>query len=434
MFLRNPYVTINTMKFTKKTLENGLRLVTIPMADNPSATVLVMVEAGSKYETKETNGISHFLEHMVFKGTPKRPKSSDISRELDGIGAHYNAFTGQEYTGYYAKADARHLDTVIDIIADMCQNPLLDQKEIDKEKGVIIEELRMYRDLPQRHVHDVLTSLMHGDQPAGWDVIGTEDTIRSFNRDTFLKYRADHYVSSATIVIVAGSFDEQTIESKIAEAFEKIPTSAKQPKLPVRESQSAPAVAAEFKETDQTHLVIAARTFPVNDPRIPAMQVLSTVLGGGMSSRLFQKMRDELGICYYVRTSHDAFTDHGDLTISAGVDNSRVETAVREILAECSRLKTELVPDAELQKAKDYISGTTMLELETSDARAEYAGGEEAIRHMIEAPEDHLAKIRAVTASDVQQLAGEIFVESGLNLALVGRAKAETLRPILRFT
>ena len=421
------------MKFSKKVLPNGLRLVTIPMADNPSATVLVMVEAGSKYETKENNGISHFLEHMIFKGTPRRPKASDLSRELDSIGAHYNAFTGQEYTGYYAKADARHLDTVIDIVSDMCQNPLLDQKEIDKERGVIVEEIRMYRDLPQRHVHDVLNRLMHGDQPAGWDIAGTEENVRSFSREMFMKYRAENYVSSATIVIVSGSFDEKTIEEKISKAFANIPTTKKQSKLPVAESQKEPAIAVEPKETDQTHLVIAARTFSVNDPRIPVMQVMSTILGGGMSSRLFQKMRDQLGICYYVRTSHNAFTDHGDLTISAGVDNSRVETAVTEILAECARLKTESVPEAELKKAKDYLSGTTMLELETSDARAEYAGGEEVLRHAIESPEEHLAKIRAVTAADVQKLAHEVFVDSGLNLALIGRSKPETLKPILRF-
>ena len=421
------------MKFTKKTLPNGLRLVTVPMADNPSVTVLVMVEAGSKYETKENNGISHFLEHMVFKGTPRRPKASDISRELDSLGAHHNAFTGHEYTGYYAKADARHLDTVIDIVSDMYQNPLLDQEEIDRERGVIVEEIRMYRDLPQRHIHDVMTELLHGDQPAGWNIAGTENNVRSFSRDVFLKYRADNYVSSATVVIVSGSFDEKTIEAKISKAFENIPVTRKQGKLPVSESQKAPAIAVEFKETDQTHLVIASRTFPVNDPRIPVMQVMSTVLGSGMSSRLFQKMRNELGICYYIRASHDAFTDHGNLAISAGVDNSRVETAVREILAECSRLKTEPVPEAELKKAKDYLSGTTMLELETSDARAEYAGGEEVLRRTIETPEEHLARIRAVTAADVQKLANEVFVDPGLNLALIGRTKPETLKPILRF-
>lgn len=422
------------MKFNKTVLPNGVRLITIPMADNPSIAVLVMVEAGSKYEDKKNNGISHFLEHMVFKGTPKRPKMSDISKELDGIGAHYNAFTGQEVTGYWVKADARHLDTALDVVSDMYLNPLFDEKEIEKEKGVIIEEIRMYRDLPQRHVHDVLSGLMHGDQPAGWNIAGTEETVRSFSRDSFVSYRNDHYVSSATLVVVAGSIDEKAVIGKVERAFSKISTGLKKGKPAIRESQKAPAVKAENKETDQTHMVIAVRTFPVLDPRLPAMQVLSAILGGGMSSRLFTKMRDELGICYYVKTFHDMFTDHGNLTISAGVDNSRVEVAVREILASCALLKTELVGAAELKKAKDYIAGTTLLELETSEERAEFAGGEEVLKGAIESPEEHIKKVNAVTAADIQKLAREVFIEKGLNLALVGRTKAEALLPLLKFS
>ena len=421
------------MKFNKQTLPSGLRLITVPMADNPSVTVLVMVEAGSKYETKELSGISHFLEHMVFKGTPKRPKASEISRELDGIGAHYNAFTSQEFTGYYAKAAARHLDKVVDVISDMCQNPLFDGKEIEKEKGVIIEELRMYRDLPQRHVQDVMSHLLYGDQPAGWDVIGTEETIRSFDRASFVKYRAAHYVASATTVVVSGSFDEKEIAAKISAAFAGIQTGPKSPKLPVKEAQKAPAIAIEAKETDQTHLVIAVRTFPVKDPRIPAMGVLATVLGGGMSSRLFSKMRDELGICYYIKAGHDASTDHGDLGIAAGVDNSRVGVAVKEILAECKRLATDLVPAAELQKAKDNIAGTMMLELETSDARAEFVGLDEAVKGRIDSPEEVMAKVNAVTAEDVRKLAQDIFRDQGLNLALIGRTAEAEIHPILTF-
>lgn len=420
------------MIFNKTVLQNGLRLITIPMADNPSVTVLVMVEAGSKYESKETSGISHFLEHMVFKGTPTRPKANLISRELDSIGAHYNAFTSHEFTGYYAKADSKHLGAIIDIISDMCQNPLFDEKEIAKEKGVIVEELRMYRDLPQRRVHDLVSSLLHGDQPAGWDVIGTEETIRSFTRDMFVGYRKDHYVASATTVIVSGSFDEEDVKMRIKKAFANVPDTAKKGKLPVMESQSEPRLLVERKETDQTHLVIAFRTFSVTDPRNAVMQVLSTILGGGMSSRLFHKMRDELGICYYVKASHDVYTDHGDLVISAGVDNSRVPTAIKELLAECDRMKKELVPEDELKKAKDYISGTTMLELETSDARAEFAGVEEILKRKIEMPDEHLAKIQAVTAADVKNLAREVFLNKGLNMALIGRSKEDELRPLLQ--
>ncbi len=426
---------IYRMKFNKTILESGLRIVTIPMADNPSVTVLVMVEAGSKYETKKTNGLSHFLEHMVFKGTPRRPKASDISRELDSIGAQYNAFTTQEFTGYYAKTASKHFDAALDIVSDMYLNPLFEQSEIAKEKGVIIEEIRMYQDLPQRKVHDVFGELLYGDQPAGWSVLGSEETVNSFSSADFVAYRGGHYVAASTTVIVAGSIDEKDAIAKISRAFLGVSTGNKEPKLPVREEQSAPAIKTSLKETDQTHIVIGVRTFPVLDPRIPAMHVLSTVLGGSMSSRLFSRLRDELGMCYYVSASHDAATDHGDLAISAGVDNSRVAEAVKEILTQCSKLKDEPIPEAELKKAKDYIAGTTLLQLETSDVRAEFSGFQEALKHMTEHPDDIIAKINKVTSADVQKLAQDIFVDAGLNMAIVGRFKeGEAFKPFFHFT
>lgn len=417
------------MTFKKKIFENGLRLITVPMTDNPSVTILVVVEAGSKYEDKKTNGISHFLEHLVFKGTPKRPKASDISRELDSLGANYNAFTTQEFTGYYAKVASKNFDTALDIVSDMYVNPTFDAAELEKEKGVIVEEIRMYQDLPQRHVHDVLSELMFGDQPAGWYVIGTEDNVRSFTREAVIQYRKEHYVSGSTTVIVSGSFDEKEVEKKIIHAFRDMPKGKKKGKLKVVESQSAPAIRTEFKETDQTHLAIGIRTFSAFDERLPVMNVMAALLGGGMSSRLFAKMRDEMGICYYIRASHDAYTDHGDLSISAGVDNKRVVEAVKEILAECKKLTLELVTPEELKKVKDYIAGTSLLELETSENRAEYAGIQEVIKHEIESPEEHIQKIQAVTAADIQKLAKDIFVNKGLNIALIGRATTADIQP-----
>ena len=411
------------MKINKTKLKNGLSIITVPMPDNPSVTVLVMVEAGSKYESKEINGLSHFLEHMVFKGTHKRPRASDISKELDSIGAHYNAFTTQEFTGYYAKAASKHLDVILDIVSDMYVNPLFDISEIDKEKGVIVEEIRMYNDLPQRHVFDILSGLMHGDQPAGWSVLGSEGTVKSMARDQLIQYRDKHYVASATTIVVAGSFNQQDILAKIEKTFDSIMTSPKVGKLAVIEDQTSPQVKVEYKETDQTHLAIAVRTFAVTDKRIPAMLVLSTVLGGGMSSRLFSRMRDDLGICYYIRASHNPATDHGDLTISAGVDNSRVQEAIKEIVSQCRKMITEPVPSGELQKAKDYIAGTTLLELETSDARAEYCGVQEIMKRNIDLPQDIIKKVNAVTVEDVQKLAGQIFIDQGLNMAIIGRFK-----------
>jgi len=411
------------MKFNKTTLKNGLRVITVPMIDNPSVTVLVLVEAGSKYETKEINGISHFLEHLTFKGTTKRPNAIDISREFDAMGAEHNAFTSQEYTGYYGKADAKRCDALIEILSDMYLNPLIDKDEMEKEKGVIIEEIRMYKDLPHSVVGHLFEEVLYGDQPAGWKVIGTEENIRSCTRAQVVKYREVHYKSDSTIVVVSGSFDESQIIKNVENYFGKIEAGSGKPKLAVIEKQSEPQIKTLFKETDQTHLVIGVRTFSVNDKRIPTLRVLSAILGKGMSSRLFSKMRNELGICYYISASDDSSTDHGALAISAGVDNSRVKEAITGILGECVRLKDELVPESELQKVKDYISGITMLSLETSDARADYCGHKEILTGQIESPEDALKKVYAVTAGDVQRLAKEIFVNESLNMALVGRLK-----------
>lgn len=422
------------MKFTKKILKNGLRLVTVPMKDNPAVTVLVMVEAGSKYETKETNGISHFLEHMVFKGTTRRPKATDIARELDGLGADFNAFTSEEYTGYYAKVDRRHLDMALDIISDMYLNPLFPEDEIKKEKGVIIEEIRMYRDRPDRAVHEAFGELLHGDQPAGWTVLGPEKNIRSFNRENFVNYRKEHYVASSSIVVVSGSFNEKEVAKKVEKIFDKIPNDPKKGKLKVKELQKIPQIKVVAKKTDQTHLVIGLRTFGVSDKRIPIMRVLATVLGRGMSSRLFSKMRDELGICYYIRASHNVSTDHGDLTISAGVDTTRVEIAIENIMMELSRFKNELVSSAELKKAKDYMAGTTMLNLETSDAKGEYVGLQEIQKKDIKSPEKLIEEVQKVTAEEIRELAREFFVNKGLNMAIIGPYKdSSRFEPLLTF-
>lgn len=400
-----------------------MRVVTVPMADNPSVTVLVMVEAGSKYETKEINGLSHFLEHMVFKGTPKRPKAIDISRELDSIGANYNAFTSQEFTGYYAKADKKHFDAILDIVSDMYLHPLFPEAEIQKEKGVIIEEIRMYNDLPQRKVQEDFSALLFGDQPAGWSVLGPEENIRAFSRENFIKYRASHYVASATTVVVAGNINEKDTLEKIQKAFAEVSIGAKEGKKPVVENQKKQEIKTIFKDTDQTHIVIGMRTFSLFDVRMPAMLVLSTLLGSGMSSRLFSKMRDELGICYYVGASHDVSTDHGNIAISAGVDNSRVEQGIKGILSECVRLKNEKVSPEELKKVKEYIAGTTMLGLETSDARAEYYGFQELLKKKVENPEEMIQKVQKITAEDIQDLAREFFTNEKLNMAVLGKFK-----------
>ena len=408
------------MNYTKTKLKNGLRVITVPMKDNPTVTVLVLVETGSKYETKAKNGISHFLEHMCFKGTEMRPSAYVISSELDALGSQYNAFTGTEYTGYYAKSDAKHFKQVFDIVSDIYLNSTFPEAEMEKEKGVIVEEINMYEDMPHRHVQDVFTELLYGDQPAGWNIAGTRENVRAMTRNDFVKYKKEHYVPKATTVIVAGKVKEKDVEREIARVFGSLKSTAKDEKKPTKDTQSKPAALVSYKKTDQTHFVLGVRSFDAYDKRNAALSVLGVILGGGMSSRLFIKLREELGVAYYVRASNDASTDHGAFQISAGVSNDRVDEVVREILKECAKLKTELVPKVELDKAKEYIAGNMKLELESSDAWANFYGGQEVMRKTIKGPEEVEAKIRKVTAKDIMAVANEIFVDKNLNLALIG--------------
>lgn len=408
------------MTYTKTKLKNGLRVITVPMKDNPTVTVLVLVETGSKYETKSKNGISHFLEHMCFKGTEKRPTAHSISAELDGLGSQYNAFTGTEYTGYYAKSDAKHFKQVFDIVSDIYLNSTFPEAEMEKEKGVIVEEINMYEDMPHRHVQDLFTTLLYGDQSAGWNIAGTRENVRAMTREDFVSYKKAHYVPKATTVIVAGKVKEKDVEKEIERVFGSLKSAPKADKLPVKEKQTKAAALVQYKKTDQTHLVLGVRAFDAYDKRLPAMSVLSTILGGGMSSRLFIRLREELGVCYYVRAGQDTSTDHGFFEISAGVTNDRTEEVIREILRECARMKNEPVSPEELAKAKEYMVGNMKLELEASDAWANFFGGQEVMRKKIQTPEDIEKKIRAVTAKQVQDLAKEIFVNSHLNLALIG--------------
>ena len=422
------------MEFTKKVLKNGLRILTILMKSNPTVTVLVLVEAGSKYENKENNGISHFLEHMCFKGTTKRPSALDITKELDSIGAQYNAFTSHEHTGYYAKADYKNFDTILDVVSDMYMNPTFPEKEIEKEKGVIIEETNMYEDLPQHKVFYQFMDLLYGDQPVGWTITGPKENIRRMKKSDFIDYRMRHYVASSTTVIVAGKIDEKEAVKKVISAFKGMSERNKDDKKKVTESQKSPQVRIFYKDTDQTHIIIGNRTFNVYNKYNPIIRVLSAVLSGGMSSRLFQKMRDDLGICYYVRGGNDAFTDHGIFAVSAGIDSTRVKEGIKAILEELKRMTTELVSAEELKKAKQYLIGGMHLGLESSDAVSDFYGEQEILHKDLKNPDDIVKEINAVKAEDIKYVAERIFKDETLNLAIVGKFKDEKeFKDILKF-
>ena len=400
--------------------ESGLRLVSIPMEGTKTATVLVLVGTGSKYETTEINGISHFLEHMMFKGTTKRPGKMDIARELDAIGAEYNAFTGEEYTGYYAKASMEKLDTIMDVVFDIFLNSKLAQEDIDTERGVIVEELNMYRDMPQRYIYDLFKKLLYGDQPAGWDIAGEKETVMSLKREQFVNYFNTHYVAKNTIIAIAGNVDPEIIKKKAGEYFSAIRDGNLVTKLPVTEKQSESALLVHYKKTDQTHFLLGFRSCNMYDKRKYALGVLGTVLGGGMSSRLFEEVRDKRGLAYYIGADNDTATDTGYFIVKAGVNNEKVYEAIKVVLDEIRKIKDGGITAEELQRAKDNISGSMALGLEHSDAVANAYAGPVLFENKVLTPEEELGKIKKVTLEEVHQVAKDIFDDNKLNLAIIG--------------
>ncbi|KKT26392.1 MAG: Peptidase M16 domain protein [Parcubacteria group bacterium GW2011_GWA2_43_9b] len=421
--LRSARTIINKKSMFKKiTLPNGLRLVTAAMPGSQSTTVLVLFGAGSKYETKTNNGISHFLEHMFFKGTKKRPTTLALSEFLDRVGGEYNAFTAQEMTGYYAKVAPEYVDMALDWVSDILLNSKFDAKEIAKERGVITEEYNMYLDNPARYVGDLWEQLLYGDQPAGWQIIGTKDNIAKMARQNFLDYFSAHYQTKNAVICLAGKVDKD-IEKKVVKYFSGLKRGEGRPKLAVRETQKNPAAFAHYKTTDQTHLRLGVRAYDMFHKDRYALMVLSAILGGMMSSRLWISVREKKGLAYYVRCAAENYTDSGFLVTQAGVANNKVAEAIAAILVEYRKICEQKINAAEINKAKEWLQGSLRLGLETSDEMASWIGVQELLRKEILTPEQIFSKIKAVSAQDLQRVARDIFQPAKLNLALIGPFK-----------
>jgi predicted Zn-dependent peptidase len=405
--------------FQKETLENGLRVVTAPMPAAKSVAVCVMVAAGSRYETRDTSGIAHFAEHMFFKGTEKRPTAKDISAEVDGIGGEFNAFTGKEYTGYYIKCAAEHRALALDVLADQILASRFDAGEIEREKGVILEELNMYVDTPRDHVDSVYDELLFGDQPLGWDIIGRKETIRAAKRDTFLGYLDRWYAPRRIVVGAAGAVDGG-FRQEVAQYFGDLRDRETGAPEPTDVAQTEPRVRLETRDSDQAHLRLGVRGLPTTHPDRYVMQVLSALLGGGMSSRLFIEVRERQGLAYYVFCHHQPYDDAGTLFSQAGVDTERIDLAVETIVREFRRLAAERVPDDELRRTKNYLKGRLVLQLEDPKGLLLFGLRREALEGRLADPDEVLQRIEAVTAEDLQRLARQVMVDDGLNFALVG--------------
>lgn len=412
------------MTHKKIVLKNGLRIVLVPMKGNKTVTAMILVEAGSNYETKEKNGLSHFLEHMCFKGTKKRT-CADITFELDAVGAESNAFTGNEYTGYYTKAHSKRLPVLLDVLSDVYLNSTFPAEEMEKEKGVIIEEINMYEDMPHRKVWEVLESLLYGDTPAGRPIIGPRENIRAMKQEDFVNYHRAHYHPQSTVVVIAGGFEPKKALALVKKQFADMKPGKKEGKGKVKEIQKEPAVKVFEKKSDQSHLVLAFRTIGLAHEDRRKLGMLSNVLGAGMSSRLFKRLRDELGICYYVRASHDTYTDHGYLAISAGVANNRLEEAVKTIVEEIQKVKKELVSADEMKKVLSFTTGHLVMSHESSDSNADLYGFQELHHQPIESLDAKIKKLQTVTPKEIQKMAIKYCVPERVNFALVGPAMNE---------
>jgi predicted Zn-dependent peptidase len=408
--------------FERQTLDNGLRVLTAPMPQVPSTTCFVFLAAGSRYETEDTNGIAHFSEHMFFKGTERRPTARDIGIAIDGIGGEFNAFTGKEYTGYYVKCASEHRPIALDVLTDMLRHSKFEEDEIEREKGVIVEEMNMYFDTPRDFIGGVYDELLYGNQPLGWDIIGRKETVRSATRETFLDYIGRWYKPSRMVVGIAGRLDAD-VRADVERLFgdlEPAETGEPEPLKPAADSNGGPQVKVHTKQSDQAHLILGVRSRPVSHPDRYVLQVLATVLGGGMSSRLFTEVRERRGLAYYVYGINHSYTDAGSLYAQAGVDINRIDEAVTTIVAELKRMAAEPVPADELDKARNFAKGRFVLQLENPQGLILFGLRREVLEGAAVEPDEVMAAIDAVTAEDVQRVAQELIADDRLKLALIG--------------
>lgn len=413
------------MNFQKKTLKNGLRVVTVPMPSFESSTVLVGVGAGSRYETKLNNGISHFLEHMAFKGTEKRPTAIDISTLIDGIGGEFNAFTSKETTAYYVKSASTHVELCLDVLSDMLQNSKLLEEEIEKERGVILEEINLYEDTPSRKIGDIYERLLYGDTPMGWDIAGEKENIRRITRADFMAYMKSLYSPSNMVVVIAGGIETKKTVELVEKYFGNMNRFDTLRYTKVVEKQKKPAILIRPKKTEQVHIALGVRTVPLDHPDHYTLAVLASILGGGMSSRLFHEVREKRGLAYYVRTSSEHYQDAGNLVSVAGLDPKRVSEGISVMVEEYSKIKSSQKPtESELKKAKEYIKGHLVLELEDSRAVSSFFVQQELLEGKIETAEEIIKKINKISLADVHEVAEKYLVDKTLNLALIGNFKS----------
>ena len=404
--------------FQRDTLDNGLRVLTADLPHAQSVAVLVMLAAGSRYETAATSGIAHFAEHMFFKGTERRPTAREIAGAIDAIGGEFNAFTGKETTTYYVKCAAEHRDIALDVLVDMLRNARFADEEIEREKGVIVEEMNMYYDTPRDFIGGVYEELLWGDQPLGRDIIGRKETIRDATRDTFMGYLDRWYKPSRMVVGVAGRLGDGLLE-RVQELLGDLPDGATgEPEATTPHANGC--VLVSTKQSEQAHVSLGVHSLPLDHPDRYAVQLLAAALGGGMSSRLWSEVRERRGLAYYVFGLNHSYTDAGTLYAQAGVDIARIDDAVTTIAAELRKIAAEPLPAEELEKARNFAKGRFVLQLESPQGLMMFGLRKEVLERRLPDPDEVLRGLDAVTSDDVARVAGELIATDRMRLAVIG--------------
>lgn len=406
------------------TLKNGLRMMLAPSDGSQTVTVLVLVRVGSRYEDRELSGASHFIEHLLFKGTKKRPTAQHISRALDALGAEFNAFTDKHVTGYYIKVDRSALGLALDILSDMLFASRFAPAEVNRERTVVIEEINMYRDTPMRHVEDLLEEAMFAGHTLGWNIAGTPNTMKAMPRPRLLDYHQEFYQPSNMVLSVAGQVDAKAL-SLVEAHFGKPRNHRKAPTsftafVGARRREQAPFVRLQEKHTEQIQIAIGFPSFGIDDDRNPALGLLSVVLGGNMSSRLFVQVRERRGLAYFVRASNTPYDDVGVFGVRAGLDKRRLPLAMKTILGELRKVVKSGVTAEELRDAKTFLHGQMSIQMEDTFHQAEWFAKQKLFNKEMLSPEAYRKRLDALTAADVQRVAKEVIDFSRMSIAAVG--------------
>lgn len=417
----------------KITLRNGIELVMKPMVGYSSVTTGIWVRTGSRYEEQVENGSAHFLEHLLFKGTKKRT-CEELKRVVEGVGGLFNAFTSEEATCYYIKMPLnKYLPLSLDVLSDMIAGPSLPEDEIEKERNVILEEIKMYQDMPAAYVQELFNELVFPGHPLGRFIAGTPETVKGLTRERLFDYWRRFYRGKSLVVSIAGNFDREKA-GKEAENFLGPVSGGEGPVfLPSTEKAPGPSFSFLDKETEQVHFCLGGRGVSDDDERRWALSMLAVILGGNMSSRLFNEVREKRGLAYQISAGASTYADAGIFEIEAGTSDRTLKEALKVILVELNRVKEELVPPEELTRARDFVIGQLRMQLEGTSEYMRFMGGQLITRRRIESPQEIVAKISAVTAEEMKAVANQLLTGANLNLSLIGpKASQEGIREIVK--